>query len=75
MADFVNPIWAPLIGLLLVAAIVVGAWRMAGRGPSRMRRAMFTVGGTLVAVWLLGILLQACTAPASQSNHGSVSNH
>ncbi len=55
-----SPVLAPLIGLLLVAAVVAVAWRTIGRGPSRIRRAMVTVGGGLIAVWLLGMLLQAC---------------
>ncbi|HEV2088084.1 MAG TPA: hypothetical protein VGR21_07215 [Cryptosporangiaceae bacterium] len=73
MADLVNPIWAPLIGLLLLAAIVAVAWRTAGRGPSRIRRAMVTVGGGLVAVWLLGMLLQACASPGAQGAAAPVS--
>jgi len=65
MADLVSPVWAPLIGLLLVVAVVVSGWRLAGRGPSRMRRALLTVGGGLVALWLLGMLFQACSGPVT----------
>jgi hypothetical protein len=65
VADLVNPIWAPLIGVLVVAAVVVVGWRLAARGPSRMRRALVTVGGGIVAVSLAGLLLQACSAPVA----------
>lgn len=68
MGELLSPVWAPLIGLLLVVAVVVGGWRLAGRGPSRMRRALLTVGGGLVALWLFGMLAQSCDGPAVRTD-------
>lgn len=68
MTDLLHPMWAPLIGLLLVAAVVVAGWRLAGRGPSRMRRALVAIGGGLVALWLFGLLAQACDGPGVRTD-------
>jgi hypothetical protein len=46
------------IAVLLVIAIGVMFWRLAARGPSRMSRALYTIGAVLLCVWLLGVVLR-----------------
>jgi hypothetical protein len=70
--DFVGPIWAPLIGLLVLVAVVVGGFRMRGPGSAPMRRAMLTVGGGIVAVFLIGVVAEGCAGPADHSPGNAV---
>ena len=68
MVDFVAPMWGPLIGLLVLVAVVVGAVRMRGPGSAPMRRAMLTVGSGIVAVFLIGVVAEGCSGPAENGN-------
>ncbi|GAA0255966.1 hypothetical protein GCM10009539_46480 [Cryptosporangium japonicum] len=64
--------WGPLIGLLVLIAVVVGAVRMRGPGSAPMRRAMLTVGGGIVAVFLIGVAAEGCSGPADHSPGNAV---
>jgi hypothetical protein len=78
MVELIAPIGAPLIGLLVLAAVVAVGLRALGRegqGSPRMRRAMVTVGGGIVAVGLLGVLAEGCSGPASPDAGAVVSGH
>jgi hypothetical protein len=52
------PFWQLVIGLLLVVVLVAAAYRLARRGPSRMRTALLVTGGAIVGITLVGILTQ-----------------
>jgi hypothetical protein len=54
----VYPMQSGAIAVLLVIAIGVMFWRLAARGPSRMSRALYTIGAMLLCVWLLGVVLR-----------------
>ncbi|GAA3393658.1 hypothetical protein [Cryptosporangium minutisporangium] len=59
--------WGPLLGLLVLVAVVAAAVRVRGPGSLPMRRAMMTVGGGIVAVFLLGVAAEGCAGPADHS--------
>lgn len=52
------PLWQLLIGACVLAAVIVAGWRLGRRGPSRMSRALLVVGTAIVALTVLGVLLQ-----------------
>jgi hypothetical protein len=60
----IDPMWGPLIGLLVLAAVIAAAIRVRGPGSLPMRRAMLTVGSGIVAVFLIGIAAEGCAGPA-----------
>jgi hypothetical protein len=51
------------IALLLVVAIGVLFWRLAGRGPSRMARALYTIAAVVLVVWLFGLAVSVFQSP------------
>jgi hypothetical protein len=53
------------IALLLVVAIGVLFWRMSARGPSRMRRALYTVAAFVLVVWLLAVVVTVIQTPGT----------
>ena len=70
--DFVDPMWGPLIGLLVLVAVASAAIRMRGPGNNPMRKAMLTVGGGIVAVFLIGVAAEGCAGPADPSPGSAV---
>ena len=70
--DLIAPMWGPLIGLLVLAAVVAAAIRLRGPGSAPMRRAMLTVGGGIVAVFLIGVAAEGCAGPADHSPGNAV---
>jgi hypothetical protein len=52
-----------VIAVLLVIAIGVVFWRLAARGPSRMARALYTIGAVLLCLWLLGLVVNVLSGP------------
>jgi hypothetical protein len=50
------PFWQLVIGCCVVGVLVAAGVRLARRGRSRMRTALFVVGGAIVALAFLGIL-------------------
>ena len=46
-------------------AIGVLFWRLAGRGPSRMRRALYTIAAAILVLWLLAVVVTVVTTPGS----------
>ncbi|MFI5954899.1 hypothetical protein [Cryptosporangium sp. NPDC051539] len=63
--DLVDPFWGSLLGLLVLAAVIAAGIRMRGPGQAPMRRAMLTVGGGIVAVFLIGIAAEGCAGPST----------
>jgi len=61
----VYPMQNGAIALLLVIAIGVLFWRLAGRGPSRMRRALYTIAAAILVLWLLAVVVTVVTTPGS----------
>jgi hypothetical protein len=53
----VYPMQSGVIAILLLIAIGVVFWRLAGRGPSRMSRALYTIAAVLLGVWLLSLVV------------------
>jgi heme A synthase len=56
MADVLHPMWAPIIGVLTLVAVVVAGGRLAVRGPSRMTRALATMAAVVLVIMLVGVL-------------------
>jgi hypothetical protein len=52
------PLWQLTIGACVLAAVVVAGWRLSHRGPSRMTRALVVTGTAIVALAVIGVLLQ-----------------
>jgi len=52
------PFWQLAIGACVIAAVVVSAWRLSQRGPSRMARALVVTGAAIVALAVIGVLFQ-----------------
>lgn len=52
------PFWQLVIGVCVVAAILVSVWRLGRRGPSRMTSALLVTGTAIIALAVLGVLLQ-----------------
>jgi ABC-type Fe3+ transport system permease subunit len=53
------------IAILLVVAIGVLFWRLSRRGPSRMSRALYTIGTVVLLLWLLSIAITVLTTPGA----------
>jgi hypothetical protein len=53
------------IALLLVVAIGVLFWRLSVRGPSRMRRALYTMAAFVLVVWLLAVVVTVIQTPGT----------
>ncbi len=56
MEGVLHPMWAPIIGLLTLVAVVVAGGRLAARGPSRMTHALTAMGAVVLVIMLLGVL-------------------
>jgi hypothetical protein len=52
------PFWRLAIGGCVLAAVLVAGWRLGQRGPSRMSRALVVTGAAIIALTVLGVLLQ-----------------
>jgi succinate dehydrogenase/fumarate reductase cytochrome b subunit len=53
------------IALLLVVAIGVLFWRLSVRGPSRMRRSLYTIGALVLVLWLIAVVVNVLRTPGS----------
>ena len=53
------PMQNGVIAVLLLIAIGVVFWRLLGRGPSRMSRALYTIAAVLLGILLVGAVLTA----------------
>jgi hypothetical protein len=58
LSSLLLPIWQVAIGLCVVAAVVVVSVRLARRGRSRVTTALLVTGSAVVAICLVGILLE-----------------
>jgi hypothetical protein len=58
LTDLLVPFWQLVIGLVVLVTVVVAAYRLFMRGPSRMGGAMLLVGGAVVCVAVLSYLAQ-----------------
>jgi hypothetical protein len=58
LTGLLMPFWQLLIGLVVLVTVVVAAYRLILRGPSRMGGAMLLVGGAVVCVAVLSYLVQ-----------------
>ncbi len=58
LTGLLMPIWQILIGVLVLVTVVVAAYRLLQRGPSRMGGAMLLVGGAVVCIAVLSYLVQ-----------------
>jgi hypothetical protein len=52
------PFWQLVIGLFVVVALVGAVYRLARRGPSRMRTALLVTGAAIVGIALISIFTQ-----------------
>lgn len=57
LLNLLLPVWQVVIGLCVVAAVVVGAVRLARRGPSRTTTALVLVGAVLLGICVVSLLL------------------
>jgi hypothetical protein len=58
LTDLLIPFWQLVIGLVVLVTVVVAAYRLVLRGPSRMGGAMLLVGGAVLSVAVLSYLVQ-----------------
>jgi hypothetical protein len=58
LLNLLLPIWQMAIGLCVLAAVVVVGLRLARRGSSRVTTALVLSGGAVIAICLVGILLE-----------------
>lgn len=58
LLNLLLPVWQLAIGLCVLAAVVVGAVRLARRGPSRVTTALLITGGAVAAICVLGVLTE-----------------
>jgi uncharacterized membrane protein len=58
LTGLLMPFWQLLIGLVVLVTVVVAAYRLVQRGPSRMGGAMLLVGGAVVCVAVFSYLVQ-----------------
>ncbi len=54
-----SPMWATLLGAVVLVVVLVAGARLLARGPSRMGRAMALTGGLVVLIAVAGWLLIA----------------
>lgn len=57
LLNLLLPVWQLAIGLCVLAAVVVGAVRLARRGPSRVTTALLLTGGAVAAICVFGVLI------------------
>jgi hypothetical protein len=53
------PVWQIAIGVCVLAAVAVSAWRLAARGRSRMSTALVVTGAAVVGLAVVGVLLES----------------
>lgn len=58
LLNLLLPIWQVAIGVCVLAAVVVVGVRLAKRGSSRLTTALVFTGGAVLAICLVGILLE-----------------
>lgn len=58
LLNLLLPLWQVAIGLCVLAAVVVVGLRLARRGSSRVTTALVLSGGAVIAICLVGILLE-----------------
>ncbi|MEV4138107.1 hypothetical protein AB0J72_38775 [Dactylosporangium sp. NPDC049742] len=56
LLDMLFPLWQFVIGIAVALFVVVATYRLAMRGPSRMRAAMLVTGAAIVGITVVGIL-------------------
>ena len=54
-----SPVWATLLGGVVLVVVLIAGARLLARGPSRMGRAMALTGGLIVLIAVAGWLLIA----------------
>ena len=59
LTGLLMPLWQLVIGVLVLVAVVVSAYRLFMRGPSRMGGAMLLVGGAVVCIAVVSYLVQS----------------
>ena len=56
--DLLIPLSQPVIGILVLVAVVISVHRLLRRGPSRMVGAMLLIGATLVGLAVITYVVQ-----------------
>jgi hypothetical protein len=59
LLNLLLPFWQIASGLCVLAAVVVAGFRLARRGRSRITTALLLTGGAVLAVCLLGAVLDS----------------
>jgi hypothetical protein len=57
LLNLLLPFWQAVIALCVLVAVVVGAVRLTRRGRSRITTALLLTGGAVIAVCVVGVLL------------------
>lgn len=57
LLNLLLPVWQVAIGLCVLAAVVVVAFKLARRGPSRITTALLITGTAVLSICAIGILL------------------
>lgn len=72
LLGLLHPAWRALIAVCLLLVTVVGVWRLAGRGPTRMVSAVYFTGFLIVAITVVGTLAVSCTTPQERHRSGEI---
>lgn len=56
LLELLFPVWQVVIGVVVVLVVVIATYRLALRGPSRMRTVLLVTGAAIVGITVFGIL-------------------
>lgn len=56
LLDLLFPVWQMVIGVAVALVVVIATYRLAMRGPSRMRTVLLVTGAAIVGITVFGIL-------------------
>jgi hypothetical protein len=68
LLSLLHPAWQALIAVCLLVVTVLGIWRIAERGPARMKNGLLVTGLLIVAIAVIGTLAVSCSGANSSAD-------
>ncbi|GAB3862502.1 hypothetical protein ACFPIJ_55780 [Dactylosporangium cerinum] len=56
LLELLFPLWQLVIGVVVALVLVIATYRLALRGPSRMRTVLLITGAAIIGITVFGIL-------------------
>jgi hypothetical protein len=62
LLGLLHPAWQAPIAVCLLVVTILGLWRIAERGPARMKNGLLVTGVLIVAIAVIGTLAVSCNS-------------